>query len=209
MRPSQVIGGEIRHHRRIRGPAAPPRSSRRPWFIVLGLGAAILASVTALSLGSFTFGSFSSVPNQSSAGGIPNAPPGVTFPLAEAQLVNSTTVPASGACVTSNLGTSTSPTRLSNGNATGICMKTVVGGFAPGDTMFTMEISWSSVAHNATVFKLQVSMSVTPSANDVSVVSYINTSATITSSEQAIYALDLNQASDTSVTGFSVLVTEL
>lgn len=208
MRSSQIVGGEIRHHRRVR-PVPARRPRRLPWFVALGVGGALLTGVLALTVGSFVFGSFSSVPLQSSAGGLPNAPPGVSFPLAEAQLVNGTTVPAVGACTTSNLGTLASPTRLTNGVATGLCLNTPAGGFASGDTMYILEISWSSAAANATIFRLQVSIAVTPAANDISVTSYINTSATISTSEQAIYALDLSQTSDTSITSFAVLVTQL
>jgi len=200
-----------RHYRRTRpvptGP--PPRSNRRTWIAVLGIGAAILASVTALSVGSFVLSTFGSVPPQSSAGGIPNAPPGVFFVEASAVIVNATSTPAAGQCAASNLGTPTSPTLLTNGVTTGLCMSHQVGGFAAADTMYTLEISWTSAAANATMFKLQVSIDVTPSANDLSLTSYVNTSATISTSESAVYALDMTESGDTSVTGFSTLVTQL
>ena len=176
---------------------------------MFGVGAAILAAVGALSVGSLVLSSFASTPRQAGASGLLNAPPGLSFPLAEAQPVNATTIPAAGACISSNLGTLAIPTLLSNGVAVGLCLNTPAGGFAPADMMFIMEISWSSAAANATVFKLQVSVDVTPSANNVNATSYVNTSRTISTSEQAIYALDMTQALDTSVTGFSVLVTQL
>jgi len=185
------------------------RPNRRAWFVVLGVGAGILAAVGALTAGSFVFGSFSSVPPQSAAGGIPNAPPGVWFVIAQAQMVNASTIPATGACTASNLGNISSPVLLSSGNTSGLCANHVPGGFATGDMMFTMEIGWNATALNATIFKVQVSFAVTPSANDVAVTSYVKTSVRITSPEMAVYALDITQAGDTSVTSFSALVTQL
>jgi len=176
-------------------------------YVALGVGAAILASVGALSVGSLVFSTFASVPQQTGATGIPNAPPGVSFPLAEGQVVSGTSTPATGGCSVGNLGTLTSPTLLTDGATTALCLNTPVGGFAAADDMFELEIAWSHAAANGS-FKLQVSIDVTPSANDVGATSYVNTSA-ITVSEQAFYALDLTQAGDTSVTGFSVLVTQL
>jgi hypothetical protein len=178
-------------------------------YVALGVATAILASVGALSVGSFVFSTFASVPQQTGATGIPNAPPGVTFPLAEAQVVNATTVPAAGGCSAGNLGTLASPTLLTNGASTALCLNAPGGGFSAADQMFTLEIAWSHAAANATIFKLQVSVDVTPTAYDVSATSYVNTSAAITVSEQAVYALDVTQAGVTSVTGFSVLVTQL
>jgi hypothetical protein len=176
---------------------------------VLGVGVAILGSVAALAMGSFIIGSFSSSPPQSSAGGIPNAPPGVSFVFAEAQIVNATTVPAAGACAASNLGTSASPTNLTSGTVTALCLSSAVGGFSAADLMYTLEIAWNTTAANATAFKVQVSLDVTPTAHDIAVTSYVKTSATITSAESAVYALDLTQSGDTGVTQFSVLVTQL
>ena len=209
MKPSSIIGSSVRHHRRPVRVSAGPRRNRRPLWVVLGVGGAILASVGALAVGSYVIGSFASVPLQSSAGGIPNAPPGVSYVQVLGQIVNGSTNPPTGACAALNLGTLASPRLLTDGAATALCTKAVVGGFVAADQMYTMEIQWNSSAANATEFKLQVSFDVTPSANDVSVTSYVNTSAHITLAEQAIYALDLTQAGDTSVTAFSVLVTEL
>jgi hypothetical protein len=178
-------------------------------YVVLGVAAAILASVGALSVGSLVFSTFSSVPQQTGATGIPNAPPGVSFPLAEGQVVSGTSTPATGGCAVGNLGTPTSPTLLTNGTSTVLCLNAPVGGFAAADDMFELEIAWSHAAANGTVFKLQISVDVTPSANDIAATSYVNTSVPIVVSEQAFYAVDLTQAGDTSITGFSVLVTEL
>jgi hypothetical protein len=180
--------------------------------IVLGVGLGILASVGALALGSFVIGSFGSIPAQSSAGGIPNAPTGVSFPTATALLVNSTTVPATGNCTSSNLGSVGAPTLLSNGNSTPVCLSTNATGYAFGDTAYTLVIQWSSSAANATEFEVQVSISVTPSGHDITGANgtaYVKTSTHISTSERAVFCLDLTQSSDGAVTSFGVLVTEL
>lgn len=199
----------MRHHRHIRGPAPRPKSRQRLLLATLGVGIGIVALVGAYAVGSFILGSFASVPSQSSAVGIPNAPPGVSFVFAEAQLVNHSTAPAAGACTALNLGNASSPTALTNGTVTPICLSSSVGGFASADTMYTLEIGWNATALNSTVFKVQVTIDVTPSANDITVTSYVKTSAKIVSSDWAVYAVDLTQAGDTSVVQFGVLVTEL
>ncbi len=202
------------HYRRRTAPTGPPpRSRRRTWVVVLGVGVGILASVAALAVGTYVLGTFASIPPQTSAGGIPNAPTGVSFPLAEALIVNGTTVPATGNCTASNLGTAGSPTSLSSGNKTAICLNfNATGGFHFGDLMYTLVLAWNSSAANATVFEVQVSIGVTPTGpthNITGVTSYVKTSTHITSTEEAIFAVDLTQAGDFGVTQFSVLVTQL
>lgn len=160
-------------------------------------------------MGAFLLGSFSSVPAQSSASGTPSAPPGVSYTLAQAQIVSGTSVPATGACTTSNLGNLSSPTALTNGTSTGICLSTAVGGFAAGDVMYILQVSWNHSALNATVFEAQIAVDVTPTSHNIVATSYVKTSATIVSSESAVFAVDLIEAGDTSVTGFSVLITQL
>ncbi|MGB6500234.1 MAG: hypothetical protein WBG19_02375 [Thermoplasmata archaeon] len=157
----------------------------------------------------FVLGTFNSNPFQSSASGTPNAPPGVSYVLARAYEVNATGVPAAGACVTSNLGTLVAPTALVDGAATGICLNTPALGFGTGDIMYVFEVQWSNLAAVSTTFQVQIGVDVTPAANDVVVASYVQTSATITTSEQAIFALDMTAASDTSVVQFNILMTQL
>jgi hypothetical protein len=208
MKPAWSGVGERPHHRRVRPVSSGPRRNRRPWLVVLGVGVGILASVSALTVGSFVIGSFGSIPNQASAGGIPNAPPGVTFVKAEAALVNATTTPAAGACTAANNGTYASPVTLANNTVSAICMNTAVGGFASADTMFVLIILWNGAA-NATKFQLQVSIDVTPASHDASLLSFVATPSGVIANEQVVYALDLTQAGDTSVTSFSALVTQL
>jgi hypothetical protein len=176
--------------------------------VVVGVGLGILASVAALAVGAFVIGSFGSVPPQSSAGGIPHAPPGVTFVQAEAVLVNGTSTPATGNCSASNIGTPGAPTVLSNGNATAICLSTHTGGYALGDQAYTLEVAWSSAAANATVFEVQVSM-VTSPASHSNATTYLKTSTHITSSEEAVFSIDMTQLNVTAVASFNVLVTQL
>ncbi len=198
------------HYRRTRvnGPRPPRR--RRPWIIVIGVGLGVLASVAALAVGTFVIGTFGSVPPQGSAGGMPNAPPGVSFPSAGATFVNATTTPAAGNCSVSNLGSLASPTALSNGNGTAICLSTNATGYATGDLVYTLVVSWNSTAANSTIFKVQVSLGVTPTGHDISDVTvYVKTSSRISTSEQAVLAVDLTQAGDTSVDWFDALVTQL
>jgi hypothetical protein len=75
--------------------------------------------------------------------------------------------------------------------------------------MYVLEVSWGTTAANATIFEAQIGVSVTPAANDIVAASYLKTSATITSAETAIFAIDLTQAGDTSLITFNVLITEL
>jgi len=202
--------GEVRHRRRVRRVAKRPSPFRGQGpLILVGLGAAILTCVAGYALGSFVLGGFNSSPPQSAASGIPNAPPGVSFVSAEAQFVNSTSNPATGACTAANLGNLTVPVALVSGAATSICLSHSAGGYAAGDIDYTLEVSWNNTAANATIFKVQVSIEVTPATNDLSLTTYVKTSATITTSEQAIYAVDMIQAGDTAVTGYAMLVTEL
>jgi hypothetical protein len=198
------------HYRRTRANLPPPRRvGGRTWVVVFGVGAGILASIAALSVGSFVIGSFATAPPQSAAGGIPNAPPGVSFVYAEVQLVNASTIPAAGSCNASNLGTSASPTALTNGTTTGLCMNTASGGFSTSDYMWSLELGWNSSAAASTVFRIQVVIAVTPAANDLSITSYVKTSASLTPPEFAVYGLDMTKAGDTSIQQYSVLVTEL
>lgn len=183
--------------------------SRRSAILILGVGAAILTAVAGFTVGSLVIGSFSSSPPQSAAYGLPEAPPGVSFVSAEAQMVNLTTSPAVGQCNASNLGNLTSPTPLVSGASTGLCLTHSATGYAAADFMYTLEIQWNGTAANSTIFKIQVSVDVTPAANDLFVTAYVKTSATIPSPESAILSLDMTQAGDTSVTAYAVLVTEL
>lgn len=195
------------HHRRVR-----PRPRRRLrghalWLLLAGAASLIVAS--GFALGSFFLGGFSSVPAQSSAGGIPQAPPGVSYPLAGAEIVNTTNVPVAGTCTSSNLGALNAPTVLTNAGAIGICLTSSAGGYAAGDTMYVLEVSWSTAAPVSTEYMVQVGIDVTPVAHNISATSYVETSTAITGTESAFFALDMTQAGDTSVTQFSVLVTEL
>lgn len=192
----------------------PARAGRRRrllgrgiWLVVAGASALIVTSGFALA--GFVIGTFSSNPFQSSATGTPSPPPGVSYVLAEAQIVNSTNIPTAGSCTTSNLGSLATPTALANGAATGICLNAPVGGFVAGDTMYIFEVSWSSVAAVSTPFSVQLGVVVTPSSNDLVATSYVQTTATISPSEQAIFALDMTAAGDTSIVQFNVLVTQL
>ncbi|MGP8078013.1 MAG: hypothetical protein ACLQC7_07055 [Thermoplasmata archaeon] len=164
---------------------------------------------TGVVLGAFVLGSFGSNPPQISAGGIPGAPAGVSAVLAEAQIVNATSIPPTGGCTASNLGTFALPTVLVSGASTGLCLSHSVTGFAASDTMYVLEVAWGTAAANATIFQVQVGISVLPAANDLVVSSYLKTSTTITSTETAIFAVDLTQSGDTSLVQYDVLVTEL
>jgi len=195
------------HHRRIR--PRPRRRFRGHAFWLLLAGSASLVIASGFALGSFFLGGFSSVPAQSSAGGIPQAPPGVSYPRAGAEIVNTTNVPVAGSCTASNLGALNAPTVLTDASAIGVCMNTAAGGYTAGDTMYIMEVSWSTAAPVSTEYMVQVSYDVTPAGHNVSATSYVETSTAITGTESAVFALDLTQAGDTGVTQFSVLVTEL
>ncbi len=210
MKPIQSIHDEVRHYRRVpRAPAARRALSRRSAFVILGVGAAILTAVAGFSVGSLVLGTFSSSPPQAGAYGLAEGAPGVSFPIAELQMVNATTSPSAGQCNASNLGNLSDPTALTSGASTGVCLSHSADGFAAADFMFTMQVEWNASAANATVFKVQVSIDVTPSTNDLFVTAYVKTSATISSPESAILALDLTQSGDTSYTTYAVLVTQL
>jgi len=206
---SLSVDGGARHYRRVRRSAPKRRFRLSAPVMLLGVGAAILTCVAGFTLGSLVLGGFASAPPQSVAQGIPNAPPGVSFVLAEAILVNGTSIPATGACATSNLGNLSVPTALVSGTSTAMCANTFAGGYGSGDVVYTLEASWNATAANATIFKVQVNFVVTPATNDVSITSYVKTSASIASPEQAIYSLDLTKAGDTAENSYTMLVTEL
>jgi hypothetical protein len=195
------------HIRRVRG--APRRVLRPRTYALIAVGAAALVAGAGLGLGAFVIGTFAASPPQSSAGGAPAAPPGVTYAYAGAEFVNATTVPAVGDCVNSNLGTHDDPTALTNGAETPICLSTNPDGYASGDTVYFLEIVWNTSAIVSTTYEVQISVSVTPSTNDVVVASYVETSATITVNETAVFAVDLTQSGDSSVTAYDALVTQL
>jgi hypothetical protein len=180
----------------------------RVFYIFLGIAALLL--VTGFTIGALTLGGFGSSPRQANAQVvIPGPPAGLTFPLDEATFVTASSSPAAGACTASNLGTPADPTPLVSGENTTICMATVAGGFALGDTAYILDLEWNTTAAISTTFEVQVFVSVSPSAHDVLVTSYVNTTATISAPEIATYAIDLTAADDTGVTGFNVLVTQL
>lgn len=195
------------HRRRVRGRAIRRWGRGATWLAVAGVAA--LIGVSGYSVGAFVIGTFATVPNQSSATANPTAPPGVSYVLTEDQIVSSTTVPASGNCVTSNLGNQTSPALLSNGNKTGLCLSISGTGFGTGDNMYIMEISWNTSAAVGTVFQAQIGLGVTPVSHDIVTTAYVKTSATITTSEMAVFAVDLTQSGDSGVTQLSVLITQL
>jgi len=182
-------------------------AGRGYWVFVAGAAALIISAGWAV--GAFVIGTFASSPFQSSAMGTPSAPPGVSYVLTEAQIVNATSIPAAGSCLTLNLGTLAIPTALTSGAATGICLNAPVAGFGSSDVMYVFEVSWSSTAAVSTPFEIQVGVSVLPAANDVVVTAYVETSATIATSEQAIFALDMTAAGDTSIVQYSLLTTQL
>jgi len=181
---------------------------RGTFYLVLAV--AVFALIGGFTLGSFTFGTFGYIPRQSSASGTaPGSPAGLSFPLAEAQMVSPTTVPATGNCNATNLGNNSSPVRLSNGNLTGVCLNAAVGGFSTGDTMWIIEVSWNNTSTPSTLFQLKLFVGVTPSSNDVLAVAYVATSASITTFETVVLAVDLSKAGDSSIGSFNLLATEL
>ena len=200
----------------FRGPPHRRRASRAPRARLAGRVFWLVPAVAAIGIvssgfaaGAFLIGTFGSVPNQAAAQGAPQAPPGVTFVLAQAEVVGAGTTPATGACTASNLGTVATPTALTDGTNTGICLSTSATGFAGGDLMYVLELSFGPTAALSTQFQVQIGVGVTPSANSVTAVSVVETSATITNYENATYALDLAQKGDTSIVQFSLLVTQL
>jgi hypothetical protein len=205
MSPTSQVGP--RHRSRKYRPARRRFSGTGVWLIIGGAAAAIVAS--GFAVGAFVIGSFGSTPLQSSAFGAPMPPPGLSYVSAQAQIVGPTTVPAAGACVASNIGTLGTPTALANGTNTGICLSTNASGFLTGDTMYTLEISFSHLAANSTIFEIQIGIDVTPSGHSIAVTSYLKTSASIVSQENATFALDLTESGDISVVQYGLLVTQL
>lgn len=195
------------HRRRVRTASSRHLAGRAFWAVIAGAAALIITS--GFAVGAFVIGSFTTNPLQTSATAAPGTPPGLTTPLAEAQIVNATSEPAAGACVTSNLGKLATPTALTDGTTTGICLNTPATGFATGDEMYILEVAWGTLAAPGTIFEIQIGMVVTPSTNNVAETSYVETSPTIATGEQAIFALDLTAASDTSVVQVNVLITQL
>lgn len=178
------------------------------WLLPLAGGVVVLTFVAAFAVGSFVLGPFGSTHPQSSAGGAPTPPAGVSYVSAGAAVVGATSVPPTGGCTASNLGTDVSPTALVNNTSTVLCLSSSPTGFAAADVMYTWVLSWNSSAAASTIFEVQVSVSVSPSTNNVLATSYVK-SATAPVNDTAVFALDLTQASDTSVLSYDFLVTEL
>jgi len=178
--------------------------------VYLVLAVATFSLIGGIALGSFTFGNFSNIPRQSSVSGLaPGAPPGLSYPLAEDELVSPSTTPATGNCTATNLGTDLSPTHLINGQLTPICLSASVSGYSTGDSMWIIEVSWNSSAVPSMLFNVTVFEQTTPTANDILATAWVETSATITTAETAVLAVDLTQSGDSSVDGFTVLVTQV
>lgn len=208
MSASTDFGVEVHRTRRsLRRPQA--RKGSNVAFVLLGVGLAILTFIPGFVLGSLALGWSAPAARQNTSYGMLDTVPGVSFALAEASVVNSSTTPATGGCSVSDLGNATTPVGLANAEANPVCLSAASGGYAEGDVMYLLEVSWDSKASNATTYQVSVSVGVTPSTNDIQEVSYVRTSPTISPAEQAVYALDLFQAGDSSVTGFSVVVTQL
>jgi hypothetical protein len=161
------------------------------------------------AIGAFVIGTFAYNPAQYAAEGAPIGPPGVTYSVAKAEIVAANTTPAGGACISSNLGTMATPTALTDGAQTGLCLSTNASGFVVGDIMYVFEVVWDHTALNATEFEVQIGVQVTPATHNIVATSFVKTSATITVNETAVFAVDLTQAKDTGVTGYQLLVTEL
>lgn len=172
-------------------------------------GFASLALVAGFTLGALTIGGFTSAPQQATATGVTSPPTGLSFPLVEATLVTGSSTPGAGACTVSNLGTKLSPTPLTDGTNTTICLSTSGGGFALGDILYILDVAFASTAAVSTTFEIQVFLSVTPSASDIVQTAYVQTSATIATGETATLAVDLTQASGTSLNGFAIIATQL
>jgi hypothetical protein len=197
-----------RHHRHVHLPAKRRFRPTLP-IALIGVGVALLTCLAGFALGLLTIGQFSNSPPQSTAYGVITSAPGVSFVEAELELVNGTTVPATGGCLAPDLGTAAAPTPLVNAAASSLCLSSSAGGYAQGDEMFVLEIAWNATAANATLFKVQISVDVIPSVNDLVVTSYVKTTSAIAPSEQAVYSLDLGQAGDTSVVQYASVVTQL
>jgi len=193
-----------------------PRRRRLPRFrlprsIYWVVAAGAIALGSGFAVGALTFGPFAFSPQQTGATGTPPPPPtGISFPLAEAQLVsnNNSSLVHVGGCASSNLGTNATPTALVNGTNTTICLTSHGGGYALGDLVYVLYVAWNKTAALSTTFQVEVSLIVSPSANSFTAASYVKTSATIASHEGALFVADLTQANDTALNHYSVLVTE-
>jgi hypothetical protein len=201
------FGDGTRHYRRVRA-FVPPKRARPVWLLPLAGAVVVVTFVAAFAVGSLVIGSFGTTLPQTSAGGIPNAPPGVSFVSAEAQVVGNSSLPATGGCNASNLGTHGSPTTLPNGTPTALCLSSSVDGFAAADLMYAWVISWNASAVASTIFEVQISIAVSPSNHNLLATSYVETSAAAVNGT-AVYALDLTQSSDSAVQSYSFLVSQL
>jgi hypothetical protein len=182
-------------------------AGRAFWLIIAAAAAAAIFS--GYAAGAFVISSFQSVPAQGSAWAAPQSPPGLTYPVSEAEIVSASTVPATGACTAINFGNLTNPIALTNGTVTPICTTSAVTGYGQGDTMYVYEITLSHAALVSTTFEIQLGVDVVPTANDIVATVYVATSAVITVSESAIFAIDMTQVGDTSLVSVNVLVTQL
>ncbi len=183
---------------------------RRRSIRVVYLAAAVVAVVgfSGYVVGVLTIGTFTYNPHQTSVTGSPSPPPGVSFPLATEVLVTATSSPAAGACTASNLGTPASPTALTSGTSTTVCLTTSPSGYALGDSAYVVEVSWNASAASSTTFEVEVFFALTPSSSDIIAASYVQTSATISGTEIGVFAIDLTQSGAQSLNGFNVIVTQ-
>ncbi len=197
-----------RHHRHVHAPAKRRLRPTLPLALV-GVGVALLTCIAGFTLGSLTLGGFSNAPPQSTAYGVISSAPGVSFVEAELELVNATSIPSAGGCAAADLGTAASPTALVNDASTPICLSSAAGGYAQGDEMFVLEIDWNTSASSATTFRVQISVDVNPTVNDVVLTTYVQSTSVIAPSEQGVFCLDLAESGDTSVVQYAAVVTQL
>ena len=187
------------------------KKRRIPIWVYWVSGLAVISLLAGFTIGTLTVGTFGSTPRQTSATGIvPGGPSGVEFIEAEYVMIPSSgaDTPVAGDCPSSNLGSALAPTPLANGVNTTLCLSTSVTGFALGDLAYVLQVGWNQTSSVSTTFEVQVYLTVTPATNDLVATSYVATSSAITANESAIYTVDLTQSSISSISGFSVLVTQ-
>jgi len=136
----------------------------------------------------------------------PNPSAGVSLVYAGVVTVGNAGTLGPGNCTASNVGTQPDPTQLQNGAYSTLCLISSPTGFARGDAVYIIELRFDRSANASTVYQIHVQIDVTPSTNDISVISFLRTSAVLSLQESATYALDVTQEGDTAIVSFAILV---
>ncbi len=208
----EFLEDRTRTSSQTRTPGTRGRIRRRTIYI--GTVVAMLAMVGGFVVASFTIGPFTNAPSQGAAS---TSAPGlstVSFPAENVTMASSTNKPVAlgGACTATSSSTKALPTTLVSAGGTTVntilyCLDSVTtSGFASGQLVQVLNVTWASTTAVSTEFEVNVFISAT---NNVQTTAYLETPGTVAAPGPSVeIVLDLPVASDTTVTSFTVLVSQ-